>query len=139
MSLREDETRREVPTKMGFRHGFQSGQSTWSDRIIKTLMEAKRNGKPNPFPERLLKNVNVFSAFDQHALHGHAAWNAWPWKLHRIEENGEVVLELYPFTDDPMETNDLSEQHADRVGEMRASLEAWQRSVILLGKRLDIS
>lgn len=115
---------------MGFWHGFQGGQSTWSDRIIKALMEAKRAGKPNPFPERLLKNVNEFPALDTNDMHGHAAWNAWPWKLHRIEEKGKVRLELYHLIDDPMETNDLSQQHADLVADMKASLEAWQRSVL---------
>lgn len=115
---------------MGFWHGFQNGQSTWSDRIIKALMEAERDGKRNPYPERLLKNVNALPAFDPSDLHGHAAWNAWPWKLHRIEKDGKVTLELYHLVDDPMETNDLSTQHVGRVSEMKAALEAWQRSVL---------
>ena len=115
---------------MGFWHGFQNGESTWSDRIIKALLEAEQDGKPNPHPERLLKNVNEFPTLDRNDLHGHAAWNAWPWKLHRIEQGGKVTLELYHLIDDPMEANDLSEQHPDRTAKMQTSLEDWQRSVL---------
>ena len=49
---------------MGFWHGFRNGESTWNDRIIKALLDAKTAGKPNPYPERMLKNVNVFESFD---------------------------------------------------------------------------
>ncbi len=115
---------------MGFWHDFRKGEATWSDRTIKALMEAEQNGNPNPFPKRLLKNVNDFPAFDGNDLHGHAAWNAWPWKLHRVEQAGNVKLELYHLIDDPMETNDLSKQQPKRVTELQASLEAWQRSVL---------
>lgn len=115
---------------MGFWHGFSNGQSTWSDRIIKSLMDAQQAGEPNPHPDRILKNVNEFLDLDPRDLHGHAAWNDWPWKLHRIEQGETVALELYQLIDDPMETTDISQQHADRVSEMRAALEAWQRSVL---------
>ena len=115
---------------MGFWHGFTKGQVTKSDQIIKTLMEAKRNGKPNPFPERLLKNVNEFPRLNLNDHHGHAAWNAWPWKLHRIEGKGKVIWELYHLIDDPMEITNLVDHYPDRVEEMKASLEMWQRSVL---------
>lgn len=115
---------------MGFWHGFQQGEATWSDRIIKALMEAQQAGKPNPYPDRLLKNVNEFPTFDKSDLRGHAAWNAWPWKLHRIEQQGNVTFELYHLVDDPMETNDRSRQQSERAAEMKISLEAWQRSVL---------
>lgn len=115
---------------MGFWHGFQGGQSTWSDRIIKALMEAEQAGKPNPHPERLLKNVKEFPTFDKRDLRGHAAWNAWPWKLHRIQQGKNVRFELYQLIDDPMETNDLSDQQSQRVAEMKQDLTTWQRSVL---------
>ena len=115
---------------MGFWHGYQNGESTWSDRIIKSLMEAKQAGKPNPFPRRLLKNVNEYPVRDQQDLHGHAAWNSWPWKLHRIENNGKVKTELYHLVDDPMEKSDLSLREAERTDAMLEKLEAWQRSVL---------
>ena len=115
---------------MGFWHGYQKGESTWSDRIIKSLMEAEQSGKPNPFPGRRLKNVNEYPDLDENDLHGHAAWNSWPWKLHRIEQNGKVKIELYHLIDDPMEKNDLSSREPERTAKMLLSLEIWQRSVL---------
>lgn len=115
---------------MGFWHGFQGGQGTWSDRIIKALMEAQQAGEPNPHPERLLKNVEEFPTFDKNDLRGHSAWNAWPWKLHRIQKGSNIRFELYQLVDDPMEADDLSDQHPERVAEMKDALESWQRSVL---------
>jgi hypothetical protein len=63
-------------------------------------------------------------------MRGHAAWNAWPWKLHRIEEKGKVTFELYQLVNDPMEENDVSETNVKRVAAMKAELEAWQQSVL---------
>ena len=115
---------------MGFWHGYQKGESTWSDRIIKSLMEAEQSGKPNPFPGRRLKNVNEYPDLDENDIHGHAAWNSWPWKLHRIEQSGKVKIELYHLIDDPMEKNDLSSREPERTAKMLLSLETWQRSVL---------
>jgi len=115
---------------MGFWHGFRNGQSTWSDRIIKALLEAENAGKPNPHPERILKNVRDFPTFDEKNLEGHAAWNDWPWKLHRIEIKDKVVFELYDLKKDPMETTDLSEKERTRVTKMKDSLKNWQHSVL---------
>lgn len=115
---------------MGFWHGHTQGQGTWNDRIIKALLEAKEAGQPNPFPERVLKNVEEFPTFGDDAMRGHAAWNAWPWKLHRIETKGKVTFELYHLIDDPMEQNDLSAAESERVDSMKQKLEAWQKSVL---------
>lgn len=115
---------------MGFWHGFRNGQGTWSDRIIKSLMEAQQAGKPTPLPERLLKNVNDFPTFKKPDLQGHAAWNEWPWKLHRIEQKGKVKFELYNLIDDPMEAADQSGNETKRVERMAKSLNAWQLSVL---------
>jgi hypothetical protein len=115
---------------MGFWHGHTSGQGTWSDRIIKALKEAKESGQPNPYPERILKNVEQYATFGEDAMRGHAAWNAWPWKLHRIQKDGTVNIELYNLADDPMEEVDLSATETERVAKMQEELEAWQRSVL---------
>ena len=115
---------------MGFWHGHTQGQSTWSDRIIKALLDAEAVGQPNPHPERVLKNVEQFPTFGADAMRGHAAWNAWPWKLHRIEKNRKVTFELYDLANDPMETTDLSETEAKRLAAMKTELEAWQKSVL---------
>ena len=115
---------------MGFWHGFRNGQGTWSDRIIKALLEAEKAGKPNPHPERILKNVKEFPTFDMTDLEGHAAWNEWPWKLHRIERKDKVTYELYDLNKDPMETTDLTKNEPARVVRMKVALEDWQRSVL---------
>jgi arylsulfatase A-like enzyme len=115
---------------MGFWHGHTEGQGTWNDRIIKALKDAKESGRPNPHPERILKNVYEFPVFGEDAMRGHAAWNAWPWKLHRIQKGGTITVELYNLANDPMEENDLSATETERVARMLEELEAWQRSVL---------
>lgn len=116
---------------MGFWHQYMKGESTYSDRFIKQLMVAQQQGEPNPLPKRLLKNVEEFPERQSLGLRGHAAWNDWPWKLHRIEmKQGEVVIELYNLEKDPMETANLAEQETERVKQMRQQLEKWQYSVL---------
>ena len=115
---------------MGFWHGFQGGQSTWSDRIQKAIMEKQQADAPLPHDqERMRKDVDEFPQFPEDTATGHAAWNDWPWKLHRI--NGDR-FELYNLTDDPMETTDLSAdpQQQQRLEQMKVELNAWMRSVI---------
>lgn len=117
-------------TPMGFWHGFRAGQATWSDRIIKSLHEAQQAGEPSPFPERIFKNVREFPEVADMPLVGHAAWNDWPWKLHRIEQDGTVTLELYHLEEDPGEQRDVHREHPQRVASMLTALEDWQRSVL---------
>ena len=115
---------------IGFWHGFRKGQSTWSDRIIKSLKEAQAGGKPNPFPYRILKNVEEFPEFEDGIYEGHAAWLDWPWKLHRIEKGENVLVELYDLSTDPVEKSNVREMHPARVAKMKSALESWQRSVL---------
>ena len=115
---------------MGFWHGHTNGQGTRSDQIIKALLEAKQANQPNPHPERILKNVNEFPVFGEDAMRGHAAWNDWPWKLHRIEKGNVVRFELYNLIDDPLEARDQSANQPERVAAMTEQLESWQRSVL---------
>ena len=63
---------------------------------------------------------------------GHAAWNDWPWKLHRIAGDSGDVFELYNLADDAMETADLSThpEHKQRFDQMKRELDAWMRSVV---------
>ena len=119
---------------MGFWHGFQSGEGTWSDRIIKQLQEAHDANQPNPLPRRFLKNVNDFPTFEDNTRRGHAAWLDWPWKLHRIEqgkgESQKTIVELYNLTTDPDEKSNVSAQHPEKVKKMKSALEAWQDGVL---------
>ncbi len=115
---------------IGFWHQFQDGQSTWSDRIQKAIMEKQLAGAPLPHnPTRMRKDVDEFPQFPEQTANGHAAWTDWPWKLHRI--NGKR-FELYNLTDDPMEKTDLSKlpQHTQLLDHMQRELDAWMRSVV---------
>ncbi|MEE2639690.1 MAG: sulfatase-like hydrolase/transferase [Planctomycetota bacterium] len=115
---------------MGFWHQFQQGQSTWSDRILKDIFEKQQAGAPLPHnSQRLLKDVDEFPQFVEAASRGHAAWNDWPWKLHRI--NGEKY-ELYHLQEDPMEQTDLAGQadQQQRLQRMKRELQDWMRSVV---------
>lgn len=115
---------------MGFWHKIQGGQSTWSDRIQKAIMEKQQAGAPLPHdPPRMQKDVDEFPQFPEGTTTGHAAWTDWPWKLHRI---GGKKFELYNLSDDPMEKTDLSKspQHAPRRKRMKEELDTWMRSVI---------
>ena len=62
---------------------------------------------------------------------GHAAWNAWPWKLHRIQTPKEIRFELYNLQKDPMESRNLIATQNKRVESMTNALESWQKSVLL--------
>jgi arylsulfatase A-like enzyme len=115
---------------MGFWHNFQGGQGTWSDRIQKAIMEKQQAGAALPHdPPRMRKDVDKFPQFPEDTAKGHAAWNDWPWKLHRI--NGKR-FKLYNLTDDPMETTDLVKdpKHKQRLQQMKKELNAWMRSVV---------
>ncbi|MDF1862162.1 MAG: sulfatase-like hydrolase/transferase [Verrucomicrobiales bacterium] len=122
------ETERRKP--MGFWHQIQGGQGTWSDRIQKAIMEKQLAGDPLPHdPPRMRKDVDEFPQFPGDTATGHAAWNDWPWKLHRIDGD---TFELYHLIDDPMEKTDFSKdpEHAQRLERMKQELAAWMRSVV---------
>ena len=115
---------------IGFWFGLQGGQSTWSDRILKAVMQTQQAGEPTPHPERLRKDIDEYPQFPEDKFIGHAAWLDWPWKLHRKEKEG-VNFELYNLVDDPMEATDLAKnpEHEARVKQMQTGLANWQLSV----------
>jgi arylsulfatase A-like enzyme len=93
-------------------------------------MERQHAGAALPHnPPRMRKDVDKFPQLPEDSTAGHAAWNDWPWKLHRI--NGKRY-ELYNLKEDPMETTDLSKdpKQAQRCERMKKELDAWMRSVI---------
>ena len=115
---------------MGFWHQFQGGQATWSDRILMDIMEKQQSNDPLPHNvSRMLKDVNEFPQFPVDTAPVHAAWNDWPWKLHRI---GGDRYELYNLDDDPLETIDLSDdpEQCVRLEHMKKDLGNWMKSVV---------
>lgn len=118
---------------MGFWHNMQGGQATWSDRILKRIMEKQQAAAPVPHdPPRMSKDVDEFPQFAEDYSKGHSAWNDWPWKLHRINRKNSEKFELYNLQEDPMETKDLSAdpEQQQRLEHMKAQLDVWMRSVI---------
>ena len=109
-----------------------SGRSTWSDRIIKKLYDAQKEGREIGDPSRLdLDAAEIKTVYPEDVLHGHSTINDWPWKLHRIRaKSGDVSLELYDLEKDPMESSNVLKDHKDMAGKMVRELEEWQRSVI---------
>jgi arylsulfatase A-like enzyme len=115
---------------IGFWHNFQKGQRTKSDAILKAIMTKQHSNAPLPHdPPRMQKKVAEFPQIPENTAKGHAAWNDWPWKLHRI---GGKKYELYHLEKDPMETSSLAKdpKHSPRLERMKKELDAWMRSVI---------
>lgn len=115
---------------IGFWYGLQGGQATWSDRILKAIMEAQKAGKPTPHPERLRKDIEQFPQFPEDRFVGHAAWLDWPFKLHRKQKK-DVSFELYDLEKDPMEKTNLIEDAKlqPQITRMKSELAKWQLSV----------
>jgi arylsulfatase A-like enzyme len=91
----------------------QEGQASDADRP-KTETSAKSNYPGDEFP-------------------GRAAWIAGDWKLHRIPSgkgSDTFTYQLYHLDTDPAEKRDVASWNAKRIEQMRAALEAWQKSVV---------
>jgi arylsulfatase A-like enzyme len=114
---------------MGFWHRYTPGHICWGDKIVKSLLQAQEQGKPDPHPELLLRNVEEFPKRDRSNFNGHAAWLDYPWKLHRIVKDKKESIELYKLDSDPMEANDLSKTNPEKANAMLKQLDTWQNSV----------
>ena len=64
-------------------------------------------------------------------LPGRAALIDGDYKLHRVvQKSGKVEYSLFNLADDVKEKRDLAEKKPKRFAKMKASLQAWQTSVI---------
>ena len=118
-------------TPMGFWDFKARGISTPSAKWMQEMLEAQQQGKAYSDEFHLRMDAGeITKHYSGEEIPGHAAWLDWPWKLHRISENGEARFELYNLVSDPMEEKDLSDEKSELVELMKAKLNTWQVSVI---------
>lgn len=117
------------PEPIGFWDYPAGGISTPSKKWMTELLEAQKTDT-HPDQSRLRLDAGDIKKFPEDDFSGHAAWLDWPWKLHRIENNKSLKMELYNLSKDPQEANDLAKQQTKRTKTMKTQLETWQKSVI---------
>lgn len=119
------------PKPIGFWDHPTPGVRTPSKEWMASLLEAQKEGKTVDDPSRLrLDAGEIKKQYPLDRFPGHSAWLDWPWKLHRIEKDDSVTVELYHLVHDPQESEDLVEQEPAWAATMRAELEAWLASVV---------
>jgi arylsulfatase A-like enzyme len=116
---------------MGFWNKPAQGIRTPSREWMPKMLEDQKNGIIEKNDLYLRMNAGEISEqFPVNSFPGHSAWLDWPWKLHRIEKNNKVIFELYLLDRDPMETNDLIDNHIEQVTKMKSELQDWLVSVV---------
>ena len=107
------------------------GRLTYADRMMIALLKAQQAGhKFDPEGRLDLDAAEIKETFPEDYFPGHAAWLEFPWKLHRIVNEGQEKLELYHLLADPYEASNLATSHTKRVSRMLTDLESWQISVM---------
>ena len=123
----------ERPRPMGFWDFPVGGISTPSHQWMTELLAAQQAGhEPQDTRKLRLDAGQISKRYSETELSGHSAWIDGDWKLHRIagKGGGKVKFGLYNLAEDRQEEHDLLERQPERVEKMKASLQAWQRSVI---------
>jgi arylsulfatase A-like enzyme len=117
-------------TGIGFWDYPAKGVGTPSEEMMQKLLKAQQAGEPSPIAEfKRMDAAELPEPWAEDHRPGHAAWLAWPWKLHRIPVKDHVKYALYNLEADPMESDDLLKKEPDRAGDMKAALAAWQDAV----------
>ena len=98
-----------------------AGAAVPTDRIIdgKSLVTLLRSGGTAPSPRE------DFFYYMRNTLE---AVRSGPWKLHVLKKD-QVVRELYNLVDDPGETRNVYELHADIVARLSAKLDACRQDI----------
>lgn len=118
------------PRPLGFWVHPAKGRITPSHEWMTELLEAQQRGEDVAHPDLAGPHTGSLARTEGGDFPGHAAWLAWPWKLHKVPlDSGEFRWELYNLEDDPDETNDVAAANPDLVTRLRAALELWQASV----------
>ncbi len=120
------------PKPMGFWDYPAKGISVPSHKWMSELLEAQSQGKEINDAARLYLDAGkITKKYPTDSFPGHGAWLDWPWKLHRMEdEGGNVEIELYNLSEDADEKKNLVAEQVVRSKTMRTQLEAWQESVV---------
>jgi arylsulfatase A-like enzyme len=123
------------PRPMGFWKANEPGVSTPSDKWMREELKAQLAGQSYHDKTRLMFDAGeIKTRVPRDKFPGHAAWLAWPWKLHHItggnQQPDKVTMELYNLRDDPMETRNLAAADPDRVHAMHVELTSWLESVV---------
>ncbi|MGQ9729784.1 MAG: sulfatase-like hydrolase/transferase [Candidatus Zipacnadales bacterium] len=120
------------PQPIGFWHHPTPGIPTPHAQWMQELLEAQAAGHEPDDLERLRLEAGVIrEQYPSDTFPGHAAWLDWPWKLHRIQNQGEEVRwELYNLVEDPDEIVNRLTQEPGQVTTMANELEEWLRSVV---------
>lgn len=116
---------------LGFWNHPTGGIGTPHDKWARELLAAQQSGDEIGDKSRLnLDAADIKRQHPEDSFPGHAAWNSWPWKLHRIQsKSGSVKVELYNLADDPLEATDLAQQQPERARQLQTELETWLASV----------
>lgn len=118
-------------TGIGFWQYPHPGRLTYADRMMMALLEAQKQGLEHDPNGRLdLDAGEISTQYPENEFPGHAAWLEFPWKLHRIVDQGEETLELYNLISDSQEATNLYSQESSRVERMLSHLEDWQIAVM---------
>jgi len=116
---------------MGFWKYPVDGHRVSSNKIMRSLLEAQKDGEEiNDSAMLELDAGKITQQYPDVAFAGHSAWLNWPWKLHRIERNQSIKLELYNLEKNPQESSNVAEQNTKRVNTMKSELEFWLKSVV---------
>jgi len=121
------------PAPIGFWQYPAPGRGVPSHKLMTELLEVQKAGNELEDKSRLRLDAGAIrQQYPTDALPGHAAWLAWPWKLHRIEdrETAVITFEFYNLAEDPGEQHDVAGQNEDLVKTMKSALRHWQLSVV---------
>jgi hypothetical protein len=119
------------PKPIGFWKYPTRGVRTPSKEFMTELLSSQQKGLVTGDSSRLRLNAGkITKQYPETVFPGHSAWIDWPWKLHRIEESGQITVELYDLEKDAQETINLAKQINDRTQRMMAELEQWLVSVV---------
>lgn len=120
------------PSPIGFWHYQGGGIGTSSNKILNDIKQAAETGGPLRHPSFAKMDAGTIKPYPEDISPGNSAWLDWPWKLVRLvdRKTKKVSWSLYHLSDDPEETTDVKESHAERYEQMKIQIEAWQQSVI---------